>query len=81
MGIRYPDDFAIKTQLFRDGYNLWPDVDEYVHDLYDLPGGENLWLDTYRAPKILKTVVQPVGDLWRRTENLLLSEELLPLCG
>jgi pyroglutamyl-peptidase len=75
MGNGYPDHYSIETQSFRDDYNVWADVDDqYARDLCDLPGGEHLWRDTYKAPKILKTAVQPVGELWRRTESLLLGK-------
>jgi pyroglutamyl-peptidase len=75
MGIGYPEHYTIETQSFRDDYNQSADVDgQYARDLSDLPGGEHLWRDVYKAPEILETAVQPVDELWRRTESLLLGK-------
>lgn len=79
MGIAYPRQYyTIETQSFRDNYNYWPDVEgKYARDLEDLPGGEHLWKNMYRAPKILKSSIKDMGDMWRRTQSLLLGKQ----CG
>jgi pyroglutamyl-peptidase len=75
MGMGYKDHYAIETQSFRDNYNDIVDEDgKLSRDLSDLPGGEYLWRDTYHAPKTLKTSIQPVDDLWRHVQSLLLGK-------
>lgn len=78
MGSGYRDHYAIETQSCRDDYNTYPDEDhQLARDLSDLPGGEHLWRDTYHAPKYLKTSVQPVDELWRHVQSLLLGKSSL----
>jgi len=78
MGNGYPDHYTIETQSCRDNYNTYPDEDhQLARDLHDLPGGEHLWRDTYHAPKYIKTSVQPVSELWRHTQSLLLGKSSL----
>jgi pyroglutamyl-peptidase len=80
MGSGYKDHYAIETQSCRDNYNSFLDEDhKLARDLKDLPGGEHLWRDTYKAPKFLKTAVQPVDELWRRVHSLLLGKSLSSL--
>jgi pyroglutamyl-peptidase len=75
MGMGYKDHYAIETQSFRDNYNQHIDEDgQLARDLSDLPGGEHLWRDTYHAPKTLKTSIQPVDELWRHVQSLLLGK-------
>jgi pyroglutamyl-peptidase len=75
MGVGYKDHYAIETQSKRDNYNVHIDEDgKLARDLSDLPGGEHLWRDTYHAPKVLKTSVQPVGELWQHVQSLLLGK-------
>jgi hypothetical protein len=47
----------------------------------DPPGGEHDWRDTFKAPKILKTAVQLVGELGRRTGSLLLGKGITAVVG
>lgn len=77
MGIAYPRQYyTISKGSYRDDYNYFPDVEgKYARDLEDLPGGEHLWRDVYHAPKFLKSSIQPIDDLWRRSQSLLLSKQ------
>jgi pyroglutamyl-peptidase len=77
MGSGYKDHYTIETQSCRDNYNSLLDEDhKLARDLEDLPGGEHLWRDTYKAPKYLKTAVQPVDELWRHVQSLLPGKSL-----